>query len=353
MKKLHFFLVYMKKNDYLCPDFRYSLMRKLVLFILLPLSLLCGAKQKVVILEPLAGEGSEVSNMEKAILRGELRKAIVNAGTYDAISRADIDRVVEELDFQRTGYVQKKDIHRLGEMSGADYLCVSTLNKSDTEYYLEAYLVDVTTGEIQSPASQFGEVVGGKMADLYDVCQELISELLGKEYVDSKPLIEDFESGDEWGWSIFSKDSRSVQVANGELRLTNYARTGTTQSSVNLPVDVTKNFRILFNFIIDKAEMMSSVGIKFAGSNTVTVNSGSCSYNVGSKMAVVSNAKMGMGRLKPVQIELVKKDENVQVLVNGAQICNEPCAFTTNVLGVFAGINTLAMLKDVTIMYIR
>lgn len=156
-------------------------MKKLILFafVLLSLSVNSWAQIKIALLEPRVGEGStDVSSMEKAMVRGELRKAIVNHGGYEAFTRADIDQLMKEQDFQRTGMVNETDIKRLGEMSGADYICISTLSKSQAEFYVEAYLINVETGSISNPASQYGELVGGKLANMLPVCQSLAKELI-------------------------------------------------------------------------------------------------------------------------------------------------------------------------------
>ncbi len=156
--------------------------------------LLCGislfaAAQKIALIEPRSGEGStEISGMEKAMVRGELRKAIVNHTGFEAFTRADIDQLMKEQDFQRTGNVSEADIHKMGEMSGADYICVSTLNKSDDEFYLEAYLINVETGAISNPASQYGELVNGKLANMLPVCQALAQELLGTTTPVAQPV---------------------------------------------------------------------------------------------------------------------------------------------------------------------
>ena len=142
------------------------------------------AQKKVALLEPLAGEGSEpIAAMEKAMIRGEMRKALIQMEGYEAFSRSDIDQMMKEQDFQRSGNVSEADIHRMGVMSGADYICVTTITKSSTEFYLEAYLIDVESGQISSPASQYGELVNGKFSNLLPVCQWLASELTGKQPV--------------------------------------------------------------------------------------------------------------------------------------------------------------------------
>ena len=327
----------------------------LILFFSLPVvPFTCFGQTKVAILDPITSEDSNVSSLEKAMLRGELRKAIFRIDGFEAISRSDLDQVLNELDFQHMGYVPKQEIHHLGQISGADFLCISTLSKSDAQFYLEAYLVDVSTGEIESPASQLGEVRDGKMMDLYAVCQQLVKELIGdKTVTGGAPMIETFEQN-TWGWTLFSHDAKTVQIANDELRLTNYASTGTTQSDVMLPVDVRNNFRITFNFVIQDAKMLSSVGIKFSGyNNEFTVNSGTCTYRIGSAIKTSTVGKIGLGRNKPVVIELTKKDDRVSFTVNGIDVCDEECQITSNQISVYAGINTLAMLRQVSIQYIK
>ena len=135
--------------------------------------------KKIALLEPRVGEESTtVSGMEKAMVRGELRKAIVNIAGFEAVTRADIDQMMKEHTFQRTGMVSSDQIKKLGVMSGADYICVSTLTKSATEFYLEAYLIHLETGTMSNPASQYGELVEGKLANMFPACQALAKELL-------------------------------------------------------------------------------------------------------------------------------------------------------------------------------
>ena len=321
-------------------------MRKSLLFLCVVFAVMVHAQQKVAILEPLDGEDSEVTSMEKAMIRGELRKAIAKLDGFEPITRTDIDRLLTEQDFQNKGYVSENEIHHIGQMSGADYLCVSTINKSDLQFYLEAYLVDVNTGDILNPASQFGSVENGNISGLYQICRNLVREMVADiQGVDSTPIVETFDPS-SWQWTIFTHNGKSALIANGQLRLTNYEKTGITQSNVSLPIELNKNFRIAFNFEINKAELFSSVGVKFAGNNSVTVNSGTTSFKVGSRSAVVKKAQIGLGRNKPVLIELVKQGDNVAVIVNGVEVCNEVCSFATNQIAVFAGINTLAMLND-------
>lgn len=156
-------------------------MKRLILIVFCFLSLAAMAEsKKIALLEPRVGEGStDVTGMEKAMIRGELRKAIVNHNGYEAFTRSDIDQMMLEQDFQRTGNVSDGDIHRLGEMTGADYICIATITKSSSEFYIEAYLINIESGGISNPASQYGELVNGKLGNMLPVCQALAQELLG------------------------------------------------------------------------------------------------------------------------------------------------------------------------------
>ena len=156
-------------------------MRNLIIIFFCACATIIYAQNKTIaLLEPRIGDGStSVNGMEKAMVRGELRKAIVNIAGYEAITRANIDQMMKEHEFQRTGMVSGDQIKKLGIMSGADYICVSTLTKSNTEFYLEAYMINLETGAMSNPASQYGELVDGKLANLFPACQALAQELLG------------------------------------------------------------------------------------------------------------------------------------------------------------------------------
>ena len=135
--------------------------------------------KKIALLQTLNGdEAVKVEGIEMNMVRGELRKAISNQPGYQAFTRTDIDQLMKEYGFQNSGMVSDAQRKRLGEMSGADYLCVSTLTKSNTQFYLEAYLIDVSTGEISNPASQYGMLKDGTYANLFLLCQNLAKELI-------------------------------------------------------------------------------------------------------------------------------------------------------------------------------
>ena len=100
-------------------------MKRLLSFVLclVPLFLLAQV-QKVAILETVDKEGN-ISYAHKLMLRSNLAKAVTNAPGYEAYDRTDMDAIMGEQNFQRTGMVSNEQIKRLGEMTGAAYIMVA------------------------------------------------------------------------------------------------------------------------------------------------------------------------------------------------------------------------------------
>ena len=152
----------------------------LLAFIPLLIAAQAQSVKKVALLEPLNGDKSvKLEAIEKNMVRGELRKAIGYQDGYQAFARTDIDQLMKEYGFQNSGLVSESQRKELGKMSGADYICVSTLTKSDKQFYLEACLINVETGEISNPASQYGSLRGVDYDNLFQLCKDLAQELIG------------------------------------------------------------------------------------------------------------------------------------------------------------------------------
>ncbi len=136
--------------------------------------------KKVAMLETLNGDKS-VGDLafELNMVRGELIKAICLQSGYRAFMRTDIDQLMKEYGFQNSGMVADAQRKRIGEMAGADFICVSKLTKKQSFFYIEAYLVDIVTGEYSVPATQYVTLRGNDYAELFEKCKTLAQELLG------------------------------------------------------------------------------------------------------------------------------------------------------------------------------
>jgi len=89
--------------------------------------------KRVAILETIDKEG-KVPYSIKSFVRSGLAQAIANAPGYKAYDRVNIASIMNEHDFQRTGLVSDKDIKRLGEMVGADYILSTEVVSSEDSH---------------------------------------------------------------------------------------------------------------------------------------------------------------------------------------------------------------------------
>ena len=155
-------------------------MKKLLILLLSALSVAIFAQEKqVAILEPIAMT-KEVSTMHRSMVRGEMVKAISRQSGYAAFTRTDIDQIMSEQNFQQSGMVDDATRKRIGAMQGVDYVCVTKITKEGNNYYLEANLVNIETGKISNPATQYGELDGGSLSNMLVACEKLAAELVGK-----------------------------------------------------------------------------------------------------------------------------------------------------------------------------
>lgn len=133
------------------------------------------ATKKVAILETVDREG-KVSYANKLILRSNLAKAITNTPGYEAYDRTDMDAILGEQNFQRTGLVSDEQIKRLGEMTGADYVLVAEAAVIDAEtMYVAAKLLDIETARTEMTDNQ---MMGTSAKDIQRGCQLLAANLI-------------------------------------------------------------------------------------------------------------------------------------------------------------------------------
>lgn len=139
-----------------------------------------STKKQVAILDPVAVT-KEVTVMHRSMVRGEMQKAIGRQEGYAAFSRQDIDQIMNEHNFQSSGMVDEATRKRLGAMQGVDYVCITKITKEGDNFYLEASLVNIETGQISNPATQFGILTEGSLVSMIQACEKLGAELVGKK----------------------------------------------------------------------------------------------------------------------------------------------------------------------------
>ena len=148
--------------------------KKLLIVVVALMNITAQGQKKVAMIESIS-KTKGISIFVKSMVRGELTKFISSASGFEAFSRSDIDKVIKEMKFQRSGMVNDAQRKRLGQMSGADYICVSKISKEGKSYYIQAHLIDIESGKIENPATAFA--VGG-MEDVNQACEKLANELV-------------------------------------------------------------------------------------------------------------------------------------------------------------------------------
>lgn len=157
-------------------------MKKLLLILLSALSLTASADDVIMaLLCPRAEAGTyKVESMEINMTRGELRNAFTWQAGFRVVTRTDVDALLNEHGFQQSGMVADNQRTKIGEMTGAQYICVSTITRYASQLYIEAYLVNVETGEMTNSASQYVNIKNEDYSLLPEACSNLASEMLGE-----------------------------------------------------------------------------------------------------------------------------------------------------------------------------
>ena len=137
--------------------------------------------KKIAILETVDREGS-VSYGIKLMLRSSLSYAITNTPGYEGYDRVDLESIVGEQSFQRTGMVSDEQIKKLGEMTGAAYILVAEAAKVDaTHIFITAKILNVETARLEATAN-VQTLTEAK--EIEEGCKELAAMLLGSAAAD-------------------------------------------------------------------------------------------------------------------------------------------------------------------------
>ena len=146
----------------------------LTLLLLLGAAVVSAETMRVAILEPVDRE-NKVSYGTKLILRSNLAKAVTNTAGYEAYDRSDMDAIMGEQNFQRTGMVSEDQIKRLGEMTGAKFILVAEAAIIDAQnMFITAKVLDVETARTVMTDNL---MMGMDAQDIQDGCTKLAGTL--------------------------------------------------------------------------------------------------------------------------------------------------------------------------------
>ena len=160
-------------------------MKKLILFLLtvvLSVSALAQTR-KVAILETVDRQ-NQITYGVKLMLRSYLAEAVTNTKGYEAYDRTDLSAIMDEQEFQRTGYVSDEEIKKIGQMTGVQYILVVEASKIDAQnLFVTAKILNVETARMEMTSNL---MVQSDVQSLQQGAKDLASRLL-KE--DSTPVV--------------------------------------------------------------------------------------------------------------------------------------------------------------------
>lgn len=135
---------------------------------------------RVAIANPRVVSGTALSTIENSLIKGEISQALSRSQDYNAYTRTDIDKLLEEHNFQSTGMVSESERHEIGKMSGVDFICSINVTKESNSIFIEASLLNIKTGEIRSSSSGYCEYSSINDAFALEVtCKKIGQELAG------------------------------------------------------------------------------------------------------------------------------------------------------------------------------
>ena len=162
---------------------------KFILFFLLFFSATIFAQEvkRVAILETVDKE-DQVAYAYEALLRRNLSKAITNISGYEVYDRTDIDAIMSEQSFQRTGLVSNDQIKRLGEMTGASYILVAEVAMAKEDVLIFAKLLDVETARII-----IDDLETTTLDNIQGACEKLAKRMFHEEVKEEVKIDTNFE----------------------------------------------------------------------------------------------------------------------------------------------------------------
>lgn len=157
---------------------------KFIFFFLLIVGVVSAQEVKRVAILETVDKENQIDYAYELLLRSNLSNAITSISGYEAYDRTDIDAIMSEQSFQRTGLVSNDQIKRLGEMTGANYILVAEIAKSGQQVIILSKLLDVVTARTIMADHEITT-----LNNIQDACEKLAKRMFHEE-VKVEPKVE-------------------------------------------------------------------------------------------------------------------------------------------------------------------
>ena len=151
-------------------------MKKYIIVMLSVVSMAAMAQTKsVAILETYCADNS-ISSAYLMMIGSNLETGIIKNPQYTAYNRAQVNALISEHKFQRSGLVNDSEIRRLGQMAGVDYVLASEAALLEKQVFVTAKVLNVETGQYEMSDN---ELMDFNPSAIQRGCQNLAAKLLG------------------------------------------------------------------------------------------------------------------------------------------------------------------------------
>lgn len=135
------------------------------------------AQNKAVAITEVVDKEDKVPYAVEIMVRTRLTAAISMKQGYNAYDRVDLQTIMSEHNFQRTGLVDDATIKKLGEMTGASLVLIPEVAVSDDgKIYVAVKMLDVTTAQTMMST---GQLMGSSSNEVDEGCRLLVEKVLG------------------------------------------------------------------------------------------------------------------------------------------------------------------------------
>ena len=151
----------------------------LLIFMLMAFSTMAMAQEtKKVGVLPTVNRKGNVNEGVCLILQSQLAYAVTQKPGYEGYDRVDMGKIIDELDFQRTGLVSDDQIKELGKLNGVDYLLIAEVANYDiTHVVITAKILNAETARLESTVP--GEIASTNPKEMQESCMNVANMLLG------------------------------------------------------------------------------------------------------------------------------------------------------------------------------
>jgi len=119
-------------------------MKKIIILTIFAIVVNIVFAQNKVGVAPTSGTAEE---SVRAAITDALIEGIMNSG-FSVVERSQYDRIVKEQQLQASDFTDDDSRVEFGNLIGAKYLCISSVNKIAQNYVINYRMVDVKTGEV-------------------------------------------------------------------------------------------------------------------------------------------------------------------------------------------------------------